>query len=253
MALPEIRRAISGHIPPLDGVRGVAIILVLISHLDWTPPVFAGRPREVLVNFAYTGWTGVELFFVLSGFLITGILLDSKRAENYFSLFYIRRALRILPLSYATLFAAFILFPLLGRLGVPHFPRIFYSAQLWCWFYVGNWAPFWHKHIPYFGHFWSLAVEEQFYLVWPCVVYMTRRRTLTRTCLALALVAQVLKIALAVKGVDVYNLTTSHLDSLGLGALAALIVRDEKWIRRLFPHLKHFISGIGHILPLERV
>jgi peptidoglycan/LPS O-acetylase OafA/YrhL len=241
MPSAEIRRVVSGHMPALDGLRGIAILLVLIFHFSWAPGVFAGLSQRLLFGITGSGWTGVELFFVLSGFLITGILLDSKGAENYFSSFYLRRALRILPLSYAALFVGFILCPLLGKLGLPFLPKEFSTAQLWYWFYLGNWAWLRGQDIGYFYHFWSLAVEEQFYLVWPCVIFMTSRRTLAKICIALALVAPILRILLYIKGVDGFIFTTSHLDALGLGALAALIARDENWVRLLIPRLNYLI------------
>jgi peptidoglycan/LPS O-acetylase OafA/YrhL len=238
----EIRRIVSGHMPALDGLRGIAILLVLLVHLSWAPMVLAGLPGEFLLTFTLSGWTGVWLFFVLSGFLITGILLDSKEADNYFSSFYMRRALRILPLSYAALLVGFILCPLLGELGVPFLPRKFSSAQLWYWLYAGNWAWLRGQMVGYFEHFWSLAVEEQFYLVWPWVVLMTSRRTLGKICIVLALVAPILRVLFHIQGLDPQGYsTTSSLDALCLGALAALIVRNENWVRLLIPRLNYFI------------
>src|ERR1017187_7719627 len=123
----ELRRVVSGHMPALDGLRGIAILLVLVIHFTWSAVFLAGPSGIILLSITDSGWTGVELFFVLSGFLITGILLDSKGAENYLSSFYIRRALRILPLSYAALFFWFILCPYSGkwacRSSPRHFPR----------------------------------------------------------------------------------------------------------------------------------
>jgi peptidoglycan/LPS O-acetylase OafA/YrhL len=240
---PEIRRVVSGHIPALDGLRGIAILLVLLHHFAWVPITMTGLPGVVL-GFTRIGWVGVELFFVLSGFLITGILVDSKPAENYLSTFYIRRALRILPLYYGCVFIVFILLPSLGKAGIPNLPRQITSGQLWYWFYAGNWASFWNAGAYCFGHFWSLAVEEQFYLFWPWIVLMTSRRTLARVCILLILVGPAVRAFLHFRGVDpdlIYISTWCYLDTLALGSIAALIVRDELWTRLWIPQLNKLI------------
>src|SRR5579863_7613015 len=172
LSADEVRYAISRHLPSLDGLRGVAVLLVLIGHFAYVPIALKGIPGKIFA-LTHAGWTGVELFFVLSGFLITGILLDSKGAENYVSSFYIRRALRILPLYYGAVLVAFVLLPLLGRAGLPGLSPEFNPDQLWYWFYAGNWAWNWNHCYQPFAHFWSLAVEEQFYLAWPWIVWMT--------------------------------------------------------------------------------
>jgi len=244
MPISDMRRVLSGHVPALDGIRGASIAAVLMCHLTWIPFGLPGHAGRFVREFVLVGWVGVSSFFVLSGFLITGILLDSKGSVNYFSSFYARRALRILPLYYAALFAGFILFPLLGKSGVPFFPARLSSGQLWYWFYAGNYAWLRGQVTPYFDHFWSLAVEEQFYLLWPLIILVTMRRSLAKACIGLIAFAPVLRIVLYLKGVNgdgIFHLTTSHVDALGLGALAAIVVRDEAWLRRLAPHLRYFI------------
>jgi peptidoglycan/LPS O-acetylase OafA/YrhL len=240
----HVRQVITGRMPALDGMRGAGMVVVLIVHFSWTPFGLPGLGGRLLLSIIPAGWIAMASFFVLSGFLITGILLDSKGAENYFSSFYARRALRILPLYYGSLFVGFILFPLLGKLGLPYFPKQFLAGQVWYWFYVGNLVWMRLHAVPYFDHFWSLAVEEQFYFLWPLIIYMTRRRTLAKICIGLVVVAPILRILLYLRGVNpegIYRLTTSHIDALGLGALAALIVRDENWTRRLVPRLNYFV------------
>jgi peptidoglycan/LPS O-acetylase OafA/YrhL len=240
----EIRRVVSGRMPALDGLRGFALLLVLANHLYFGSDIVAQLAGGPLLRFMEGAWVAVESFFVLSGFLITGILLDTKGAGNYFSSFYARRALRILPVSYLTLFVAFILCPVLGKLGVTLFPKEFSKVQLWYWFYAGNMAWLRGTSVRYLEHFWSLAAEEQFYFVWPWLVLATSRRTLAKVSILLVLLAPIQRILLSVLGVSylhIYFLASSHLDTLGLGALAALIVRDEKWVRRILPRLNYFI------------
>jgi peptidoglycan/LPS O-acetylase OafA/YrhL len=235
----ELREILSSHIPALDGFRGFAMVVVMVCHFCLLPPWSLLIPGDS--KFITLGWPCMESFFALSGFLITGILLDSKGAEDYFSVFYIRRALRILPLYYGTLFGLFVILPLLWRLGVPRLPHGFTSEPLWYGFYLANWAALAGKRIPYLGHFWSLAVEEQFYLVWPLVVYSTRRITLAKVCVALALISLATRVGLMLCGKNdlfYWQLSVNHLDGLSLGGLAALVVRNEHWIKWLAPRLK---------------
>ena len=103
-----------GHILALDGLRGIAILLVVASHFVGNLRITADGAAWVLVAVAHAGWTGVDLFFVLSGFLITGILVDARGSKSYFKAFYARRALRILPAYYGFLLVIFVLLPLLN-------------------------------------------------------------------------------------------------------------------------------------------
>src|SRR5262249_2000493 len=137
--------------------------------------------RSALFKLADIGWSGVDLFFVLSGFLITGILLRSRSAPRQLRNFYARRALRILPLYYLAILLVFAALPVLGIC-----PPTPVAGQAPYWFYAANffsqWAPIDCLRI---DHFWSLAVEEQYYLFWPFVVAWSDRRTLMRLCVGL--------------------------------------------------------------------
>src|SRR5207248_1231599 len=145
-------------IPQLDGIRGVAILVVILHNSGRFPRLFAN------------GWMGVDLFFVLSGFLITGILLDTKESESYFKNFYARRCLRIWPLYYSLLLFMFVLVPLL-RPSEAHI--IFEKSSPW-WAYplfLQNFLiPISTNAAGPLAITWSLAIEEQFYLVWAVVV-----------------------------------------------------------------------------------
>jgi peptidoglycan/LPS O-acetylase OafA/YrhL len=120
-----------GWMPPLDGLRGLAILMVMLFHFG-TELNRNKLPQHALKIVAEVGWTGVDLFFVLSGFLITGILLDSREADNYFSSFYFRRVLRIFPVYYFSLLLVFFLFPILmpgyAQVSPPPNERIWYFA-----------------------------------------------------------------------------------------------------------------------------
>ncbi len=168
---PTLERAVqpersSERLPALDGIRGLAIIWVVLHNTtDLLPPALHGA-SHVLAFLVHLGWIGVGLFFALSGFLITGSLLDTQRASNYFHVFYARRALRILPLYYTVLILLLIIAPALHN--GPTLLRATLPEQLSLWLFIVNWT----HSAPYgFGHFWSLAVEEQFYIFWPFIVH----------------------------------------------------------------------------------
>jgi peptidoglycan/LPS O-acetylase OafA/YrhL len=250
--------------PALDGIRGLAIILVLLIHLQQTGAVPA---RYHLLNtLMHAGWCGVDLFFVLSGFLITLGLLESKGADNYFSSFYMRRILRIFPLYYLVLLLAIVASRLLagheprgaifvGYLGQPDGP-LFPSALGWLShvFYVQNWwMPFAEPHSRnVLGHFWSLAVEEQFYLVWPLCVYLLPRRQLAIVAVAICTAVLALRFLLANHGVPsemIFVDTATRADTLMVGALAALVVGDKLLLSLVRPWLPIVAAlGAGYVI-----
>ncbi len=227
-----------GHLPALDGLRGVAVLAVLLfhfAHLDRP----AGVAQRWLLAATGAGWAGVDLFFVLSGFLITGILLDARGSSGYFRAFYLRRVLRIFPLYYAYLAVLFWVVPRLA----PHLD-VKAGSQGWLWTYLGNvlFAREGGFHAsPYTGHFWSLAVEEQFYLAWPLVVWVLPRRALAAACLALVAGAFALRWGIhrtTFNATAAYVLTPCRMDALAMGALTAVAAREPGWwpaLRRAAP------------------
>src|SRR5437870_557283 len=161
----------------LDGLRGIAILMVMLYHQT----VMVGSTGiDRFVGFwTLSGWIGVDLFFVLSGFLITGILSDSKGATGYFRNFYARRVLRIFPLYYGVVAFSLLILPYIPHWKLENLARI-KGDELWYWTYLSNFSIAAHAA---FRHgildvSWSLSIEEQFYLMWPLLVLLLSRRSL---------------------------------------------------------------------------
>jgi peptidoglycan/LPS O-acetylase OafA/YrhL len=218
------------HLPALDGLRGIAILLVLMVH---SVPHIRGNSIVVaaLNSFFHSGTFGVDLFFVLSGFLITGILLDSKGSPRYFRSFYIRRILRLFPVYYGFLIVLAIIVPAIHRLAGMNLPE-YHGNWWWYLLYFSNWKLN-HEADTSLGHFWSLALEEQFYFFWPLTVYLLPRRVLVWWCCLLGAIAVGLRCTLVGKGIDLYAITPSRLDALVIGALLAIAVRNIVWRERI--------------------
>jgi len=242
--------------PALDGLRALAILMVFYQHYLAVHPV---------LNW---GWTGVDFFFVLSGFLITGILYDTRNTVHRFRNFYVRRTLRIFPLYYGVLLVALLLNPI--------FHWVWHPAWFLWPFYLGNYARFiWLSdflkdtktlehfrssipfHTPFFlyvGHFWSLCVEEQFYLVWPLIVFFVNDRVRLRNfCIAVCVFSLAARVACLyfvpqpyLQAEMLYRLTPLRADALLLGGLLALMLRgpEVRWLSRILrPTLYIFIAG----------
>jgi peptidoglycan/LPS O-acetylase OafA/YrhL len=176
------------------------------------------------------GWMGVDLFFVLSGFLITGILLDAKDSEGYFRNFYARRCLRIWPLYYSSLLFMFVAVPFVRpELRVEIFDR---SSPFWAFpVYLQNFLVSAPSNAPgLLGVTWSLAIEEQFYLVWPLVVRFSSRVMMSRIAVFVICISPVLRLLLASQEVDLYSNLFSRLDGLMVGALLAGLVRSTDFV-----------------------
>ena len=215
------------HTPALDGIRGIAIILVLFHHFTILDPVTTAGAWLAFV--ALLGWSGVDVFFVLSGFLITGILIDSRGSARYFTSFYARRTLRIFPIYYLTVFVSFVVLPrfprwqmlLVGGADVPQWPY---------WTYLVNFAiaernQFVHGILDVA---WSLAIEEQFYLVWAAVVFLLAPRWLGALCAVIVLAAPLARgfaLDAGAHNVDVYVLPHFRADALATGGLLAWLAR----------------------------
>jgi peptidoglycan/LPS O-acetylase OafA/YrhL len=233
----ETPRASAGRVPELDGLRGTAIFMVVVFHyLEQQGAVAGGGLTPVLQRLVLMGWSGVDLFFVLSGFLIGGILLDARNSPSYFRTFYTRRFFRIIPIYYLWILAYVVLIAVAGAalrsrsnsgvimpLGTPIFAHFLFLQNLMV-------IPFAGLAGAWFSHLWSLAVEEQFYLISPLVVRLLSRRHLTIFLGFVIAGAPMLRIGLLARRVDPWLVSVLMLcraDSLAVGMLAAVFWRRE--------------------------
>jgi peptidoglycan/LPS O-acetylase OafA/YrhL len=217
------------HLPGFDGLRGLAILAVMCHHL-MRPDYPAGVPGGV---------AGV----VIKGFLITGILLEAKGSAHYFSSFFARRALRIFPLYYGVLALLFFVLPWLGANPATSawthrhagdllaIGQTDYALQKWLWLYGANIQMAVAAHGWIYGslsHFWSLAVEEHFYLLWPVLVLCCSTRSLARVCLGLAAASLLCRVAFLAGGLApeyIFVLSPCRFDGLALGGFVAALAR----------------------------
>jgi len=227
----------------LDGIRGLAISLVVVYH------AFNGvettyQWEAVITWVAHSSWVGVDLFFVLSGFLITGILLRTRDQAGYFRRFYMRRFLRIFPIYYSFLCVLF-----LGSLFHPAWRQL---HLIWHLFYLSNVDMALHRTQALVAHLWSLSVEEQFYIVWPALIFLIPRG---RTILMIGTI-----FCLLVLGRQYFGLIGSnnylvyamlHLDGLLLGSALAVFNRASPGDTRAAGVATAVILAFGGILSFE--
>jgi peptidoglycan/LPS O-acetylase OafA/YrhL len=215
-------------IPQLDAIRGLAVLFVLLHNTDIYPSLH-------LQLIAGNGWMGVDLFFVLSGFLITGILADTKKSGGYFRNFYARRCLRIWPLYYSVLLFMFVMVPLLR----PSEAHTVFEARSQPWWAFPLFLQNFLVPIPSMatgplGVTWSLAVEEQFYLFWPLVVRFCNEAQLRKIAIAVICLSPALRLYLSLHQADIYANTFCRLDGLMAGALLALVIRSDGFLPSMF-------------------
>lgn len=215
----------TGYVPQLDGVRAIAVAMVVGVHCIVVPP--DGALAWLLRHTLSIGWIGVDLFFALSGFLITSILLRSKEEPHYFRNFYMRRLLRIFPVYYALLLLLWFTAPAVG-LGAfsPAWPYFTYTSNLTSVFLNLKWEPM--------NHAWSLALEEQFYLLFPLLIFVLNRKTLKRVLWAVVALSPLLRFWVALEGVKgaTYFATFCRLDVLAMGSLIAIALAERKSVPR---------------------
>ena len=230
------------HYPALDGLRGIAILLVVFYH------------NFGFINYFFFGWLGVDLFFVLSGFLITDVLLRTRNAPNYLKNFYVRRVLRIFPLYYLILIIFLIFVPIFA----PHILNLdyYFQNQVWFWTYLQNWLFIFHQ-IPQntlaLNHFWSLAVEEQFYLLWPFIILLFRKpKPLIYPLLFLLIGIITLRFILwsfQIENLAYFNLYTfSRIDGICIGSLLAVLrTVNHKAINRYFTIIVLALAALNFV------
>ena len=237
------RRVVSlKRVAELDGIRGVAIAAILMVHSsEFLVVGIKEKPAYyALYRVMTTGWLGVDIFFVLSGFLITTILLEDSDRSDFWSRFYLRRSLRILP-AFAVVFALTIV--------AIHFlaPEIHLTAAmiLPAIFFTENWTVLNNTEMPMLPHLWSLAVEEQFYLVWPQIVRRVGTAAVLKISICLVVACEALRVVLALRHVSVwviYAITPTRIDGLALGAgLAAAM---------MLPSAQRFLAKSWHGMAL---
>lgn len=240
--MKENKTANTVYLPALDGIRGFAALLIMFLHFmpsyKWTahPFLFLLKKASII------GQLGVPLFFVLSGFLITRILINSKNKENYFKSFYIKRALRIFPLYYLYLIISFFLIPILTKL-----PPVTWKLSWFYYFYLQNIAITFNWRAADLPHLWSLAVEEHFYFVWPVLIYFLPDKKIIKViagCFFLSFLCRILLIHL---GIGTYYFTFTTMDALASGAFLSLN-ENHHWIdsKKMLQIL--FVSGFFLIL-----
>ncbi len=236
------------RIPALDGLRGIAILLVLVCHFYEFRDISIYLDRfswRKIWGLAAFGWSGVDLFFALSGFLITSILFNTKETPGYFRSFYGRRVVRIFPLYFICVFSLFHL----------HIPALQYSPdgrwigidpshEIWFWTYIANWkTATWGPD--QLSHFWSLCVEEQFYFIWPLVVWLTGKRTFPWLCLGVIVASVCTGVGFELAGfsrVFVFASSFPRVEAIVLGSLIAWLVR-HKWVNKVTGQLKIVIPA----------
>jgi peptidoglycan/LPS O-acetylase OafA/YrhL len=242
----QMNQRLEGHIPELDGIRAIAIWMVLLMHA-----LFGFQNRPGALDFIPTsiaeivghGWLGVDLFFLLSGFLITGILLGTKERPHYFKNFYIRRFLRIMPLYFVLVSIWAFLYRGYGK--------YFLLSSV----FGANLARLFDIRVPHGpGVLWSLAVEEHFYLLWPAIVLLLDRRKLLYLCAIVFLGSPILRDIYAAHGMSpetIYDLSWFHFDGLAAGAAMAIWAHssyfDFRTARRLAGSLLAvlFLMSVG--------
>jgi peptidoglycan/LPS O-acetylase OafA/YrhL len=217
------------RVEALDGIRAVAILMVLVHNVGSVVGNADGAAMKMWALASNGGWIGVQLFFALSGFLITGILLGSAGGPHWLRSFYARRLLRIVPLYFAVLAVVFFVAPHVSALHAIAPPPA--RSTLWYWTYLSNWvAPFGGMALA-LPHVWSLAVEEQFYLFWPAVIARAGDRALAWACALLVVLPLLVRVVLhrvwdfELASNAAYTWTVTRTDAIAFGALVAIGMR----------------------------
>jgi len=218
------------YIKDFDGWRGIGIFFVVLAH--YIPSVFIGS------------WVFMEMFFVMSGFLITGILMDSKTKSNYYKRFIYRRTVRVFPLYYLSLLILFFLLPH-NWLDLSYYRE----HQGWFWLYIQNWLysiEGW-PDVKALHHFWSLAIEEQFYIIWPLFVWLFSSKALMRFCIVLffgSIIFRNIGLEMGFVMPFPYVATLGRMEPIVLGAMIAIFIRTDKTLLEKLTYPVTVLSGL---------
>ena len=242
------------HLPALDGVRAIAILMVVVYHslngmagITWS--------QKLLLRVTNQGWLGVDLFFVLSGFLITGILIDARTSKHALRSFYTRRVLRIAPVYVVFLLFSLWLASIVGTMSGAEGEQL-RRTQLWFWTYTVNLLialRSWSATSSPTAHLWSLSVE-QFYLLWPAAVLLMSSVALRRTAIVCIIAAEICRLVLILSyaggQVNVVMLPC-RMDSLAAGPLLASAYRDPHlWSRVMAARKWLLLAAIAALLAI---
>jgi peptidoglycan/LPS O-acetylase OafA/YrhL len=208
----------------LDGLRGVAIIFTIFLHYVSRSGYFPYLGPKPVALFLDSFWSGVDIFFVLSGFLIGGIILDDGRADNFFRVFYLRRVLRILPVAFLTIAFCYLVIPFidltaLRHAQVPAYAYLLFINNFWTANGLNAYAPL--------GPMWSLAIEEQFYLIAPAFILSINARARNLTLLVIVLISPLLR--LCHLHYSPWDFTIFRLDGFSAGMLVAVSLRNARF------------------------
>lgn len=217
--------------PALDGLRGFAALAVIACHYQPHPAEPAGAAQKLWAAVVDSGWCGVDLFFVLSGFLITGVLLKARGSDRYFSSFYARRALRIFPLYYGLCLVSLVIVPAVAGPAEPRPGPDGGGRTIWYWVFLQNFVGILDvAHNRTLSVTWSLAVEEHFYLVWPLLVWALGAAASLRAILVVFVGQFAARNALYALGTPAEALhawSFTHLDGIALGSALAIAWSDR--------------------------
>jgi peptidoglycan/LPS O-acetylase OafA/YrhL len=230
------------YYPLLSGLRGIAILLVVFYH------------NFGFFNYFFFGWVGVDLFFVLSGFLITSILIADRDKKNYFRNFFLKRLLRIFPVYYLTLFIILFVIPALAPGAISTSIDYYKQNQLYIWFYLQNWL-FIFKQPPdnLLSHLWSLAVEEQYYFLWPFLLFLIKDlKKLFYIMLSLLLLVIFLRFIIwtfKIEELAYFNLYTfSRIDGICIGSMLALIrINSQNFFEKYTPFIILSLAALNFL------
>jgi len=225
---PAVSPTDHSRVPELDGIRAIAIWMVLVAHIFEGWPAAEGTFQRIpgfMMQAIRHGWLGVDLFFILSGFLITGILLDSRAKPKYFRNFYARRFLRIMPLYFAVVLAF--------SLGYARYRSYLVLSA----FFAANLAHMFNIAVPHGpGALWSLAVEEHFYLLWPSIINWFDRKKLCILAVSIVVLTPLARGVAVAHGMEVdaavYCYSWFRFDGLALGSLLALWIRSPYYTQK---------------------